>query len=72
MIEKHFFKGELIKEYTFNTPFCIPNSVNSMEAIYDLPELDLEKQQEMIANPWETKSDSLYFVNDKLVMHNKA
>eukprot|EP00041_Stephanoeca_diplocostata_P028822 m.834098 g.834098 ORF g.834098 m.834098 type:complete len:71 (+) comp23443_c0_seq5:873-1085(+) len=27
---------------------------------------------EMIANPGETKSDSFYFVNGKLIMHNKA
>lgn len=26
----------------------------------------------MINNPWETQSDSFYFVNDELVMHNKA
>ena len=26
----------------------------------------------MILNPWETKSDSFYFVGDELVMHNKA
>lgn len=26
----------------------------------------------MIANPFETKSDSFYFVDDELVMHNKA
>ena len=28
--------------------------------------------QEMIQSPFETKSDSFYFVDDKLVMHNKA
>lgn len=27
---------------------------------------------EMIANPFETRSDSFYFVDDCLVMHNKA
>ena len=27
---------------------------------------------EMIDNPYETKSDSFYFVNGKLIMHNKA
>jgi hypothetical protein len=27
---------------------------------------------EIIDNPYETKSDSFYFVNDKLIMHNKA
>ena len=28
--------------------------------------------KEMISHPFETKSDSFYFVDDKLVMHNKA
>lgn len=27
---------------------------------------------EMIANPFETRSDSFYFVDDCLIMHNKA
>lgn len=27
---------------------------------------------EMIGNPFETRSDSFYFVDDRLVMHNKA
>jgi hypothetical protein len=26
----------------------------------------------MIANPYETQSDSFYFVGDELIMHNKA
>jgi hypothetical protein len=26
----------------------------------------------MINNPWETQSDSFYFVDDVMVMHNKA
>lgn len=26
----------------------------------------------MINNPWETQSDSFYFVANELVMHNKA
>ncbi len=28
--------------------------------------------QEMIDHPFETKSDSFYFVDNKLIMHNKA
>ena len=28
--------------------------------------------EEMIHNPFETRSDSFYFVEDKLIMHNKA
>ena len=27
---------------------------------------------EMIRHPYETQSDSFYFVDDRLVMHNKA
>ncbi len=27
---------------------------------------------EMISCPYDTKSDSFYFVEDKLIMHNKA
>ena len=28
--------------------------------------------QDMIDNPYETRSDSFYFVEDRLIMHNKA
>ena len=28
--------------------------------------------EEMIKNPFETRSDSFYFVDDQLIMHNKA
>ncbi len=38
MIERHYFKNKLIKSYEFEVPFCIPNTVNSLEAIYELPE----------------------------------
>ena len=29
-------------------------------------------QQAMIDNPWETESDSFYFVGDTMIMHNKV
>ena len=44
----------------------------SCEHIYDFPSLDPETIRQMIASPFETKSDSFYFVDNKLVMHNKA
>ena len=28
--------------------------------------------KKMVAHPFETKSDSFYFVGNKLIMHNKA
>lgn len=72
MIERHYFKGKLIKSYVFDAPFCMPNSTNEMEAIYDMPQLDPELQQDMINSPWETVSDSFYFVGKELIMHTKA
>jgi hypothetical protein len=39
---------------------------------YSLPALEPELVDEIIANPYETTSDSYYFVGQRLVMHNKA
>ena len=72
MIERHYFKEKLIKSFEFTFPFCIPNSTNTWEFIYTIPEIDEELKNDIIANPWQTKSDSFYFANDKLIMHNKA
>ncbi|KAJ3203614.1 hypothetical protein HDU82_006470 [Entophlyctis luteolus] len=72
MIENHYFKDKLIKSFDFTFGFCIPNSVNTWENIYKVPKLDQRTISEMIASPDKTVSDSFYFVDDKLVMHNKA
>lgn len=72
MIERHYFKGKLIKSFEFKFDFCIPNSVNTWESIYVMPEIAEDLIQEMIKSPWETKSDSFYFVENKLIMHHKA
>lgn len=72
MIERHYFKDKLIKSFDFNFPFCIPNSVNDWENVYDLPNFTKEEIDDMIRSPYETKSDSFYFVDDELIMHNKA
>merc|ERR1712167_136119 len=62
MIERHYFRDRLIKSYDFKFGFCIPNSVNSWEAIYELPPLPPDLVQEMCSNPYETQSDSFYYV----------
>ena len=72
MIERHYFKDELVRSHDFNFGFCIPMSVNSWEAIYDMPELTKEREEEILASPFEMRSDSFYYVGDTLVMHNKA
>ena len=72
MIERHYFRSTLLKSFDFNLEFCIPRTRNTWEVIYDLPTIPEHTKQEMIENPWETKSDSFYFVENRLIMHNKA
>ena len=72
IVERHYFNDKLIKNFEFKFDFCIPYSVNTWESIYVMPEIDPELKKQMIAEPWHTKSDSFYFVENKLVMHNKA
>jgi len=72
MIERHYFKDKLIKSFDFDFGYCMPNSVNTCEHIYELPNLSKENMNEMIKCPFQTKSDSFYFVDGKLIMHNKA
>ena len=72
MIERHYFKSSLLQTVDFCIPFMMPNSVNTHEIIYDLPALPQELMDEMIRSPYETKSDSFFFVEDKLVIHVRA
>ncbi|CAH8552508.1 unnamed protein product [Heterobilharzia americana] len=72
MIERHYFKDKLLKSFDFNFGFVIPNSVNTVEHIYEFPKLTDGDVRDMIQNPFETRSDSFYFVDGALVMHNKA
>ena len=72
MIERHYFRGKVIRDYGFKFGFVIPNSTNSWEIIYDMPELSEEETQEIINAPWEVKSDTFFFANGKLIIHNRA
>ncbi|OMJ95811.1 hypothetical protein SteCoe_705 [Stentor coeruleus] len=72
MIERHYFRQNLLQSYDFTIDFMMPNSVNSHEFIYDLPALPKDMVIDMVGNPYETKSDSFFFVEDKLIMHVRA
>ncbi|CAG08844.1 unnamed protein product, partial [Tetraodon nigroviridis] len=72
MIERHYFRERLLKSFDFEFGFCMPRSKNTCEHIYEFPPLSEDSIQEMILHPYETQSDSFYFVDNKLVMHNKA
>ncbi|XP_014870929.1 protein unc-119 homolog B [Poecilia latipinna] len=72
MIERHYFREKLLKSFDFEFGFCMPSSKNTCEHIYEFPPLSEDTIREMVLHPYETQSDSFYFVDNKLVMHNKA
>lgn len=72
MVERHYFHGRHLKTFDFNFGFCIPDSKNTCEHIYEFPELSAQEVRQMVDEPFATKSDSFYFVDDLLIMHNKA
>ena len=72
MVERHYFRGRVIRSYDFKFGFVIPGSTNSWEFIYDLPELTDEERLEITSAPWEVKSDSFFFADGKLIIHNRA
>ncbi|CAB1321817.1 unnamed protein product [Coregonus sp. 'balchen'] len=72
MIERHYFQNKVLKNFDFDFGFCIPNSRNTCEHIYEFPQLHEDLICLMVEHPYETRSDSFYFVDNKLIMHNKA
>ena len=72
MIERHYFRNRLIKSFDFTFPFCVPGSVNTWFSEYELPPMDQALINEFVKRPFETESDSFYFVGNELIMHNKA
>lgn len=42
MIERHYFRNQLLKSFDFHFGFCIPSSKNTCEHIYDFPPLSEE------------------------------
>lgn len=72
MIERHYFRDQLVKSFDFKFGFVPPNTRNSWDVIYDVPLIDDGLVTQMLANPYETRSDSFYFVGGKLIMHNMA
>ena len=45
MIERHFFQDKLLKTFDFSFGFCIPNSKNTCEHIYEFPSLSSEERK---------------------------
>ena len=72
MIERHYFREKVLRSYEFEFGFVMPKSTNSWEFIYDLPELTEAEKLEIIAAPWEVKSDSFFLIDGVIEIHNRA
>lgn len=72
MVERHYFRDQLIQSYDFHMPFVIPGTTNTWEMIYSKPAFNDEWKNALISYPYETRSDSFYFIEGQLVMHNRA
>lgn len=72
IVDHFFFQGKLIKSFKFQFPFCAPNSTNEWEYVYDFPALSEETKAQMVARPGETRSETFFFVDGKIALHNKA
>ena len=64
--------SQLIKSFDFSFGYCIPGSTNTWDAVYSLPALEESTIADMIDHPFLTTSDSFYFADGDLIMHNKA
>lgn len=72
MIERHYFGNNVVKTYDFKFGFVIPLSINTWEAVYETPAFSPQQIDSIVDNPYESKSDTFYFVGEELVMHHKV
>ena len=45
MIERHYFRNHLLKSFDFDFGFCMPNTTNTCEQIYEMPELSPQESE---------------------------
>ena len=72
MIEKHYLQDQIIRQYEFDFGFCVPKTRTSAEFIYDLPRFEEEDMEYILVQPWLVTSDSFFFADQELIIHNKA
>ena len=60
MIERHYFQEHLLKSFDFDFGFCIPNSRNTCEHIYEFPQLS-DGMSESLPSPPFPIASSIFF-----------
>ena len=75
IIERHYIKDKYIGGFESKFPFCFPQAPSNKEEIIDLNKnngLNNNIKKEMTNNVILHKSDTFCFVENKLIIHNKA
>jgi hypothetical protein len=73
IIERHFINDNLVGNYEFDFPICMPGSTNNIEFIYNIPKLEESVQRDLIDDlDIYAESDTFIFVENKLVIHRRA
>ena len=71
MVENHYHNSKLIWQFFNDFGFCIPNSDNSKDIIYKFNSHEFEELSKSKSS-FEIKTDTFFFANDKLIIHNKT
>jgi hypothetical protein len=71
-IEKHFLGKQELMSFEFKHPQCVPQKTNEWNIVYNFPDLAQKDRDQMTKNPWQVYSDSFFFANGQLIVHNKA
>ena len=73
VINRFWFRSRLIGGFDFTFGNCLPGSTNTWDSVYLQSWLfDDELVAQMVANPHESQTDEFFFVDGKLIMHQKA
>lgn len=71
MVERHYFRGRVLHQFSSKFGHVNPNCTIDWEVVYNMPSLSREEKQEIIDAPWEVKSDTFFFAEGKLIIHNR-
>ena len=71
MIENHYYDNKLIEQICQDFGFCMPYSENERDIIYKKNSQGF-KNISKISGSFEIKTDTFFFANDKLIIHNKT
>ena len=73
IIERFWFRSRLMKSFDGRFGYCLPGSTNTWDMVYFQNwSLDDDLVVQMVANPHESQTDAFFFVDGKLIMHQKA